>query len=87
MAVAPMAKTGYIDEYTSTTSVKVDIDADGNILQPGGTAYGTKRISFKGANANNSLEDNTTVIAAFLQFCNGQQDSLSNRVQVTWEVA
>lgn len=86
MATQPLQKTGYVDEYTGTTTVKVDVDSDGFIV-PAADAFASKRMTFKGVNTNNSLVDNTTVIQAFLDLCNGSQDSLSNRAQITWEVA
>lgn len=86
MATTPLTKTGYTDEYTGTTTVKVDVDSNGFIV-PTEDAVGYKRMTFKGVNTTNSLTDNTTVIQAFLDLCNGSQDSLSNRAQVTWEVA
>lgn len=86
MATTPLTKTGYTDEFTGTTTVKVDVDDNGFIV-PAADATASKRMTFKGVNSTNSLVDNTTVIQAFLDLCNGSQDSLSNRAQVTWEVA
>lgn len=87
MATTPLTKTGYTDKYAGTTSVKIDMNSDGNIAQPGEAVAATKRFTFRGVNSTNTLQDNTTVIAAFLSFANGTQDSLSNRASVTWEVA
>ena len=87
MAVTPITKDGYTSEYAGNTRVKIDINADGNIAQPGEQVMKNKNLTIKGVNINNSLSQNTEVIQAFLNFANGSQDSLTNIATATWEVA
>lgn len=78
-------KNGYKPKYVSNTDVKVNLNADGNFAQAGETVAGQKRYTLKGANIENSLEQNTEVLEAFLGIVGAGQDSLSNRASVTWE--
>ena len=88
---APFIKQGYKNQYSSTTKVKCDVDRDGNLITDSTTqtAVAAKRITINGVNIANSLDNNTEVIQAFLNIvgATSAQDSLSNTVNVTWEVA
>lgn len=81
-----LTKTGYTDAQQGTTKVNVAIDVDGYIVPAGETAAGNKRISISKVAAENSLTDNTEVLAFFLNLANGTQDSLSNTMTVSWGV-
>lgn len=87
MAVTPIIKEGYTAEYAGNTSVKIELNADGNIAQPGESAAKNKTFTVKGVNINNSLTANTMVLEAFLSFARGTQDSLTNTASAKWEVA
>lgn len=79
-------KTGYTGANQGTTKVNVGTDADGYIAAAGETPAGNKKISITKVAAENSLQDNTEVLAFFLDLANGAQDSLSNTMTVTWGV-
>lgn len=81
-----LLKDGYTGATQGTTKVNVALDANGFIAPAGTTAAGNKRISINKVNAENSLQDNTDVFNFFLDLANGTSDSLSNQMQVTWEV-
>lgn len=78
-------KTGYKSKYVSNTDVKVNLNAEGNFAQEGEAVAGQKRYTLKGAKIENSLEQNTVLLEAFLGIVGAGQDSLSNRASVTWE--
>lgn len=79
-------KTGYTPAVQGTTKVRVGTDADGYIIAPGAQAEGGKTISINKVAAENSLQDNTDVLAFFLDLANGVQYSDTNTMQVTWGV-
>lgn len=81
-----LAKTGYSAANLGTTKVQVPVDSNGQIAPPGETVVSTKSFSINRVNADNSLEDNTEVLNFFLNLAQGTQDSLSNEMQVKWEV-
>lgn len=81
-----IAKTGYSTLNTATTSVKVNLNTDGNIAQAGDTIKGSKNISVRGVNIDNDLTSNTEVLGAFIgYFGGGTQDSLTNTMTAKWE--
>lgn len=81
-----LSKTGYGDLHTGTTSVKINLNTEGQIAQSGDTIKGTKSFSVKNASVDNDLESNTTVLGAFIEyFGGGTQDSLTNTFSAKWE--
>ncbi len=80
-----LSKTGYRDAKRGTTRVDVAINQDGNIATGMDTTAGVKGISINAVNAENSLTQNTKVLQLFIGLAGGRQDSLSNRMSVTWE--
>lgn len=81
-----LEKTGYTSATQGTTKVNIAIDENGYIAPSGTTAAGTKSFSINKVAAENSLTDNTEVLNFFLSLAQGQQDSLSNTMQVKWGV-
>ena len=81
-----LEKSGYTGAIQGTTKVNVGIDEDGYIAPEGTTAAGTKRISITKVAAENSLVDNTEVLAFFIGLANGSQNSDTNVMTVTWGV-
>lgn len=81
-----MEKTGYTSAVQGTTRVNVAVDADGYLAPEGTSAAGKKAFQISKVNADNSLEDNTDVLNFFLTLANGRGDSLSNTMNVKWEV-
>lgn len=81
-----LEKTGYKPAIQGTTKVNVQVDADGYLAPAGVSGTGTKRLSINKVAAENSLEDNTEVLKFFLDLANGNQDSLSNQMNVSWGV-
>lgn len=81
-----MEKTGYSAAIQGTTRVKVPMDEQGYIAPTGTTAVGTRNFQISKVNADNSLIDNTEVLDFFLTLANGQQDSLTNTMDVKWSV-
>lgn len=80
-----MEKTGYTDAIQGTTRVQVALDENGYLAPEGTTAAAKRGFQIK-VNADNSLQDNTDVLNFFLQLANGRADSLTNTMQVKWEV-
>lgn len=80
-----LEKTGYTAAAQGTTRVNVAVDEDGYIAPEGTSAAGAKRFQLK-VSAENSLADNTEVLSFFLSLAGARQDSLSNDMQVKWEV-
>lgn len=81
-----MEKTGYTPAIQGTTRVNVALDEDGYLAPEGTTAAGKRAFQISKVNADNSLVDNTEVLNFFLQLANGRADSLSNTMNVKWEV-
>lgn len=81
-----LEKTGYTAAIQGTTKVNVQVDEDGYITPDGTQAAGTKQISIKQVNAENSLQDNTDVLAFFIDLANGKQREESNQMVVNWKV-
>lgn len=82
-----LAKEGYATQNIASTSVKVNLNANGTIAQEGETVVGTKRINIAGVNIDNGLTSNTAVLEVFVNyFGGGTQDSLSNTMSAKWEV-
>ncbi len=81
-----LEKTGYTPATQGITKVNVAVDENGYIAAEGTPAATTKRFTIKQANADNSLQDNTDVLNFFLTLANGQADSSTNQMQVTWGV-
>ena len=81
-----LAKDGYTSAIQGTTKVNVAIDSDGYLAPSTTTAAGTKKLSITKVAAENGLEDNTEVLNFFLTLANGVADSLTNTMNVTWEV-
>lgn len=81
-----MEKTGYSAAIQGTTRVKVATDENGYIAPPGTTAVGTRNFQISKVNADNSLIDNTEVLDFFLTLANGQQDTVTNTMDVKWSV-
>lgn len=81
-----LAKEGYAGAIQATTKVKVATTEDGYIAGPNDDVAGAKNISITKVAAENSLQDNTDVLAFFLDLANGTQDSLTNTMSVTWGV-
>lgn len=81
-----LEKTGYTPAVVGTTRVKVAVDADGYIAPGGAGMAGTKNFSINRVSAENSLTDNTDVLNFFLNLAQGMHDSVSNTMQVKWEV-
>lgn len=81
-----LEKTGYSSAMQGTTKVKVGVDADGYLVPSGGTPEKTQTISITRVAAENSLQDNTDVLEFFISLANGAQDTLTNTMQVKWEV-
>lgn len=68
----------FVEEATSRLSVKVPVNADGNIAQTGETGVKTKSISIKGFVDNGSLSHANDVFDAFLgNIANTNYDSLT----------
>lgn len=68
----------FIDEPTSRLSVKIPINADGNIAQKGETATGQKSVSIKGFVNDGTLSNAGDVMEVFLgTIANTNYDSLS----------
>lgn len=80
-----LTKSGYKDARRGTTRVPVGIDSNGNIAVEGDTVVGTKSLSITAANAENSLVSNTALFSIFVGLAGGSQDSLNNKMTVTWE--
>lgn len=80
-----LAKTGYSDAIRGTTRVKVGVDENGQFA-PAGEAVDTKNFSINKVNAGNTLADNTEVLNFFLNLAQGTSDSLTNVMNVSWEV-
>lgn len=73
---------------TSTVSMNVGVDADGNIAQSGETAVGTKNISIQGIKTDANLAGANKVFGAFIgNIAKGTYDSLSATKVVTYTVA
>ena len=81
-----MEKTGYTDAIQGTTRVQVALDEDGYLAPEGTAAAGKKSFQISKVNADNSLQDNTDVLNFFLELANGRADSLTNTMDVKWEV-
>lgn len=81
-----LEKTGYTSAIQGTTKVNVPIDENGYIAPSGTTAASKKRLSITKVAAENTLADNTAVLGFFLDLANGQQNSETNTMAVTWEV-
>lgn len=79
-------KTGYKSAIQGTTKVNIGIDSNGYIAPEGTAIAGVKSFQISKVSAENSLTDNTEVLNFFINLANGQQDSLSNTMQVKWEV-
>lgn len=79
-------KTGYSPANVGTTAVKIAIDENGYIAPEGTQAAGTKRLQINRVAAENDLQDNTEVLNFFLTLAQGKQDSLTNTMNVKWEV-
>ena len=81
-----IAKTGYTTQNIATTSVKVNLNTNGTIAQPGDIVKGAKNVSIRGVNIDNDLSSNTAVLETFIgYFGGGTQDSLSNTMTAKWE--
>lgn len=81
-----MVKIGYKDALQGTASVKVNINADGNIAQDGDTIVGTKTFNFTTTNADNSLEQNESVTKLFIAtFLGGSYLPATQTFKVTWQ--
>ena len=80
-----LEKTGYTAAVQGTTRVNIAVDENGYIAPEGTTAAGSKKFQIK-VSAENSLQDNTDVLDFFLSLASARQDSLSNDMQVKWEV-
>lgn len=81
-----MEKAGYTDAIQGTTRVNVALDENGHLAPAGTTAAGKRAFQISKVNADNSLQDNTDVLNFFLTLANGRADSLSNTMNVKWEV-
>lgn len=81
-----MEKSGYSDAVVGTTKVKVAIDENGYIAPQGVPSAGSKNFQLTRVNAENGLADNTEVVDFFLTLANGRSDSLTNTMDVKWEV-
>lgn len=81
-----LQKEGYAGAIQATTKVKVPIDDEGYLAPEGTESAGSKNISITKVAAENSLQDNTDVLAFFLDLANGTQDSLTNTMTVQWGV-
>lgn len=81
-----LEKDGYKPSITGTTKVKVGVDEEGYISPTGTTPTSQKTMSITRVSAENSLKDNTDVLNFFITLANGVQDSLTNTMQVKWEV-
>lgn len=81
-----LQKTGYAGATQGTTKVDIAIDDNGYIAPEGTQAAGKRSFTINKVSADNSLQDNTDVLNFFLNLAQGQSDSLSNSMQVKWEV-
>ena len=81
-----LEKTGYTAATQGTTRVNIAVDANGHIAPSGVPATGVKSFQVNKVSAENSLTDNTEVLEFLLSLAPGQQDSLSNTMQVKWGV-
>lgn len=81
-----LEKTGYTAATQGTTRVNIAVDANGYIAPSGATVAGVKSFQVNKVSAENSLTDNTEVLEFLLSLAQGQQDSLSNTMQVKWGV-
>lgn len=81
-----LEKEGYTAAVQGTTKVNVAVDSEGYISPSGAQAAGNKKLSINRVSADNSLTDNTEVLAFFLDLANGIQDERTNTMTVNWGV-
>lgn len=81
-----LTKEGYSAAIQGTSKMKYGIDEDGYIAPEGTEIVGTKSFQITKVNADNSLTDNVDVLGFFLNLANGQYDSSTNTMSVTWGV-
>ena len=81
-----LEKTGYTAAVQGTTKVNVAVTEDGYIAVAGDVVAGKKSFQISKVSAENSLTDNTDVLNFFINLANGNADSLSNTMNVKWEV-
>lgn len=87
-----MTKTGFAAAIVGTASLKVEVDANGNLVtdSSGVVSAGTKRISFNTINADATKNDIETVTTVFLETLPGVDSTVSpysneTTFSVKWE--
>lgn len=82
-----LSKTGYRDAVRGVATVRIGLNADGNIAQDGESVAGVKKYQLSLVNAANGLEENTKALEVFVGLiAGGKQDSLTSTMRVNWSV-
>lgn len=84
--ITGLGKEGYRDALQSKTSVKVNLNENGNIAQENELVAGSRTFQINTANPNNSLADNNKLLNFFIGLAGGTINETTNKAIVTWEV-